>query len=380
MSATLPTTEEMSLSPGPRPSAVRSVMKRALIGVLCLTIIVAGGAWLMHAAIEDGGGAAGVTDSEAAARAQVLGAVERWAYQVHDLDLASLARSHFDLIVIDPRAVGSEGAGTVAGLRRKADGARRIVLAYLSIGEAEDKRAYWRRGWVTSPGAGSNAGRDGTASRSYLETSSIATASIPAVGGTVRIPSALAPSWLGPETSRSSGSFIVRYWDSGWQSLLFGSPDAALDRIVALGFDGVWLDKAGAHAIFSTERSSAAADMGELVGRLADYVRQRNSEFLVILQNAEELLADPAVERSIDGAAKERLLYGLEGPERENDDPEVAASLHYLELARRNGHSVFVAEYLEDAVKIESARRQLIERGFVPSIASGASRRIEKTF
>ena len=41
----------------------------------------------------------------------------------------------------------------VARLRKKPDGKPRLVLAYLSVGEAEDYRAYWKKGWKEKPPA-----------------------------------------------------------------------------------------------------------------------------------------------------------------------------------------------------------------------------------
>ena len=73
------------------------------------------------------------------------------------LDPKTLARGSSDLLVIDYSRSGSDdGAFTKADLdliQRKPDGTRRVVLAYLSIGEAEDYRAYWQDEWRTNPPA-----------------------------------------------------------------------------------------------------------------------------------------------------------------------------------------------------------------------------------
>ena len=38
-------------------------------------------------------------------------------------------------------------AADLARLRVKPDGSRRVVLSYLSIGEAENYRYYWNKSW-----------------------------------------------------------------------------------------------------------------------------------------------------------------------------------------------------------------------------------------
>ena len=68
--------------------------------------------------------------------------VRNWAYQLQGADPGEIAASPFDLVVIDYSRDGTEkGAHSlndVQKMRRKADGGRRVVLSYMSIGEAED--------------------------------------------------------------------------------------------------------------------------------------------------------------------------------------------------------------------------------------------------
>lgn len=116
--------------------------------------------------------------------------------------LAALHSSRTDLLLIDPHYHGKRlPPEVVAALKHKPGGARRQVLAYLSIGEAEDYRHYWRDQWSTAP-----------------------------------------PAWLGPENPHWPGNFRVRYWHPDWQSIIMGHSDSSLDQILAQGFDGVYLD------------------------------------------------------------------------------------------------------------------------------------------
>ena len=128
--------------------------------------------------------------------------------------LSALGRTNYDLIVIDAFVDGVEGpewleAGDIRSLKRKAGGGRRLVIYYLSIGEAEVYRYYWDRSWDRN--------RDGR-------------------------PDTGAPQWLGEENPNWRGNYKVRYWDAGWQAILFGSEQSYLDQILARGFDGVYLD------------------------------------------------------------------------------------------------------------------------------------------
>ena len=61
---------------------------------------------------------------------------------------AALAKTNHDLLVIDPFTNDwTVGAGDVKPLKIKGNGGRRLVLCYVSIGEAEDYRFYWKKGW-----------------------------------------------------------------------------------------------------------------------------------------------------------------------------------------------------------------------------------------
>jgi cysteinyl-tRNA synthetase len=93
----------------------------------------------------------------------------------------------------------------VTSPRVKADGGARLVLCYLSVGEAETYRFYWRSEWETAP-----------------------------------------PDWHLGENPQWPDNYAVRYWDPDWQGIVF----AYLERILDAGFDGVYLDRVDAYETF----------------------------------------------------------------------------------------------------------------------------------
>jgi len=60
------------------------------------------------------------------------------------------------------------------------------------------------------------------------------------------IPDPGAPSWLDKENPDWPGNYKVRFWDSGWQAIIF----QYLDKILAQGFDGVYLDLVDAYEYY----------------------------------------------------------------------------------------------------------------------------------
>lgn len=116
--------------------------------------------------------------------------------------LVNLMATNYDLFILD--LFYNEEALTsaeVTQLKTKANGGTRLVIAYMSIGEAENYRYYWEDNWE----AGS-------------------------------------PDWIREENADFAGNFKVEYWNSEWQEILFGDSNGYLDQIIAAGFDGVYLD------------------------------------------------------------------------------------------------------------------------------------------
>ncbi|MBX9925294.1 MAG: endo alpha-1,4 polygalactosaminidase, partial [Hyphomicrobiaceae bacterium] len=117
-----------------------------------------------------------------------IAAAGSWGYQLQNVRARSVPDA-IDLLVVDYARDGivSRSQADVRALATRADGSRRTVLAYLSIGEAESYRWYWQPTWR------------------YW-----------------------GPAWLGPENKDWRGNYQVRYWDRDWQRLIVDPlPDAA---------------------------------------------------------------------------------------------------------------------------------------------------------
>lgn len=123
-------------------------------------------------------------------------------YKTRESYLKALSETNYDLLIVDlyydDQPLSKE---ETARLKRKANGGQRLLLSYMSVGEAADYRPYWQSTW--------------TAER---------------------------PHWLAEPNPEWPGSYKARYWSQEWHDLLYGSSDAYLDKIMAAGFDGAFLD------------------------------------------------------------------------------------------------------------------------------------------
>ncbi len=114
----------------------------------------------------------------------------------------AVSQTNYDVIIMDFFFDDEEFTpAQIEALKTKAIGGRRLVISYMSIGEAEDYRYYWQSSWSND-----------------------------------------SPDWIEEENPDWEGNYKVRYWDKDWQSIIFGNDNSYLKKILDAGFDGVYLD------------------------------------------------------------------------------------------------------------------------------------------
>lgn len=192
--------------------------------------------------------------------------VNNWFYQLQNVEPNIVARIDAAIKVIDPTKDGAVPftAAEVALMRGNAGGR---ILAYLSIGEAEDYRPYWQESWHNRQ-----------------------------------------PEWLEKFNPQWAGNYKVKYWYPAWQELVM----MQLSAIISAGFDGVYLDIIDGYEYWENRFPTAGEEMEALIRKIRDHARSRNSKFLVVPQNGESLITATSgtVLEYVDGWAIEDLYYG----------------------------------------------------------------------
>jgi cysteinyl-tRNA synthetase len=117
--------------------------------------------------------------------------------------ISAVTATNYDLVIMDLFFTDGTAYTTseIEQLKNKANGGKRLVISYMSIGEAENYRYYWQSGW--------NANK---------------------------------PAWLDAENPDWAGNFKVKYWNTDWQNIIYGNENSYLKKILNAGFDGVYLD------------------------------------------------------------------------------------------------------------------------------------------
>ncbi|MFH1454050.1 MAG: MJ1477/TM1410 family putative glycoside hydrolase [Armatimonadota bacterium] len=267
--------------------------------------------------------------------------VNDFLYQLQEADLTVIGNTKFDLIVMDYSADGCEDtrytAEQIAALKNS-PGGEKLVLAYMSIGEAEDYRWYWNSRW--------DANGDG-------------------------IPDSGAPSWLGTMNPDWGGNYKVKYWNPDWQAVIFGTPSSYLDKIIDAGFDGVYLDIVDAYEYWGPEgasgmnRASAAQDMINFVTAIANYARitKGKANFGIFPQNAEGLSSDLNYVQIVTGMGKEDLWYN-DNKKQANDYTNEA--IDCLDTFKRAGKLILVIDYVTEQNLIDDFYSKAQAKDYIP--------------
>ncbi|HEC21690.1 MAG TPA: hypothetical protein ENI95_02095 [Chloroflexi bacterium] len=306
-----------------------------------------------------------------------LQAVTHWLYLINvNLEpetVEQIAASDYDMVVLD--FIPSEEdnadypmADVIAQLHSAPH--PKIVIAYIDIGEAESYRTYWQPGWRVGD-----------------------------------------PVWIaGEDPDGWAENYPVAYWYDEWKAIWLGE-DGVLQAILDAGFDGVYLDWIEAYsdenvvAIAEEDGVDPVAEMITWVGEIADFARARRPDFIVIGQNATELVVYDEYLMIIDAIAQEQIWFdgGADNnppgdcplprtgdeidsreyrrslpPEcrRQLADPDSTLHvssdeyLRYLLLAQRKGEPIFTIDYALDPENVAWVYTTARELGFVPFVTS----------
>ena len=298
-------------------------MRQGLPAVLGLCLVLTGC-----------GGTSPASAPEALSRATVSpAAVQPWLavndylYQLQGFSLRNVGASKYDLVVMDYSRQGdaaTQWTGAQIKALRGSAGGPKVLLAYLSIGEAEDYRFYWQSGWRTGN-----------------------------------------PAWLGAEDPGWPGNFRVKYWDAGWQAIIYGKTGAYLDRILAQGFDGVYLDLVDSYELYP-RRATARQEMISFVKALSAYAKSKRPGFKIVPQNASDLVNDASYLAAIDGNGQEELSYGWNSADEAATPTSIQNTmLKNLDKVVAAGKLVLVVDYTRNRTRINAAYARAKAHGYV---------------
>jgi len=257
-------------------------------------------------------------------------AVNDFLYQLQWARPKRIGETAFDLVVVSIAAAGS--SPDVIPALKNSPGGEKIILCYMSIGQAEDYRYYWRREWSQNP-----------------------------------------PLWLDVRDETWAGDRWVRFWEPEWQAIIYGSPESYLDKIMELGFDGVYLDRVDTYWYYEDRdgRETAAREMADFIIGIAEYARERHPGFGVFPQNSEELgLLFPDYLETVTGIGVEDIYYGYPRDHAPSPPDWTAEREVILDQWVAAGKLVLTIDYTRRPEQIDDAYARAQARGYVPYVTT----------
>ncbi len=118
-----------------------------------------------------------------------------------------ISATNFDLVLLDLFFEGEQlSVSDVNLLKTKANGGKRLVIAYMNIGSAEEFRYYWKSSWGLHH-----------------------------------------PLWIKRKYEGYDDEFWVKFWDKDWETIIYGNDNSYTKKILNSGFDGAYLDNVEAY-------------------------------------------------------------------------------------------------------------------------------------
>ncbi len=246
-----------------------------------------------------------------------LSKVKSWLYHLGEANSARIAEigaSNADMVVID-YAAGDQTPYTPAQVEAMRGTNDKLVVSYLSIGEAEQYRNYWKPEWQNAP-----------------------------------------PSFIAEPNPEWTDNFKVAYWDPAWKEII----KDYVDDIIKGGFNGVYLDIVDGYMYWEEKNPGRGSfyrdEMVKFVAEIRAHAKKKlaamgdTRDFAIIGQNGEDLADDPNYLAAVDGIGKEDLYFyyqnGSPGDFGQVPDGWLKGSQELLEKAEAAGVEVFAVEYI----------------------------------
>ncbi|MFX1256972.1 MAG: MJ1477/TM1410 family putative glycoside hydrolase [Promethearchaeota archaeon] len=259
--------------------------------------------------------------------------IDDFAYWLDEPNKDEIRESKYDLIIIDYSSDGSEdgefSSRNVKYMKSSGD-KEKLLISYISIGEAEDYRFYWDESWDID--------KDG-------------------------IPDTGSPNWLDEENPEWDGNYKVKFWIDSWKEIIFDY----LDKIISAKFDGIYMDLIDAYEYYKDDVPDSDELMVDFVGEISDYVKDEQGEnFIVFVQNGEDLLKDSTYLDYIDGIGREDLFYN---DDDETDEEDREDGVNNLNKVLENNKAVLIIDYPTSEEKKYNFYKLCINNGFLPYAA-----------
>lgn len=232
-----------------------------------------------------------------------------------------------DALVIDTRVYGRREVTEhdVSSLKTRGLARSKLVLAYVDVTAVSTASSLWDQAWGLSR-----------------------------------------PSWSDGDICGLTSAMRVKFWHAEWKALIFRRAGSELDRLIALGFDGIYVGGLNHLSHFSEPTEALYARAASFVAELAAVARKKKHGFAVMSDGNAQLVGRPDFRAAVDGVAVDGLLYGSDGFAR-RPFADIRRTYKSLRPLYADGIPVFAVEHVTGKELIEETARELRRRGIVPA-------------
>lgn len=262
--------------------------------------------------------------------------INSWGYQLqgyeYPYDLSRIYSTKNKIWVIDYSKDGTEAGRFEPKVIEMLKKNNNIIIAYISIGEAEEVRYYF----------------DKVPKDLIIEPN---------------------PHW--PDNHR------VKYWDKEWQSIFLKDTKkygkGYFSKLIEAGFDGAYLDIVDAYIYYDEkEQKQKARQMIQFIQRISKFCKSKNEDFLIFPQNAPNIFRDAKVVKAyfdaIDGIGLEDVFfYG----DKKEDNPLNIQKFVVKNMKQfvKRGKLILSVEYIHNKKNIKKYFGFAEKLKFIPLIS-----------
>lgn len=237
-----------------------------------------------------------------------------WAYYLNNINPDKIKAGSSDLVIIDTQQDKiTFSKEQVEMMKVKPNGSKRHVFAYVSLGDAENYRQYWKKEWAKKK-----------------------------------------PVWIGTESKIWKGNYdVTNLMTPEWIDI----SKSIIDEVVSYGYDGILI------AGLKDTNKTTIKYLEEMVA----YAKSKKSELKILVQDLDSLAGNSSFVSVIDGVVKQGLVYSelSNGPKgKKNPEAKFRKSLNNLILLKTKEKDVFVVEYVSGP-KWEESNKIITENKFL---------------
>jgi cysteinyl-tRNA synthetase len=247
--------------------------------------------------------------------------IKRWGYQLQnfkgDKSLSRIRSSEESLWVIDYSIDGSDENKFKSSQIEPLKTNKNTILSYISIGEAEDYRYYFKK---------------------------------------------MSKNFVLHENKDWKGNYKIKYWDPAWKEILLGE-HGYFSKLIEAGFDGAYLDIVDGFHSFEDKKMSADK-MVDLISEIGIFARARNKNFILVMQNGADIIEYTSKKSklfsAIDALAVEDYLFHKEIFQ---ENKKLFSSIKEFQTANK---AILSIEYIENKKNLERYANEAGKRGLLP--------------